>query len=419
MKFFIYCCLTLGLLIGTGIAASGPIMKAVKEANKPEWRTDEASIGMIISSVDATGKVRPVKSIQVGAFVSGPIIKLDGEFNQDVEKDHVLAVIEEDLYKAARDRDQATLDTRQNEVARIGVLLEQAQREEARAISLRKDNKGFISQSELDQYTYNVDSLEAQLALAQASIKSAKATLAISEKNLNYTQITAPEAGIIIDRKVEPGQTLAAQFQTPELFTIAPKMREKIHVFADVDEVDIGKIRRAWQEGRAVKFTVESYPEELFEGRIAEVRYSSTETQNVVTYPVVVETSNPDLKLLPGMTATLEFLIEEKPDVVRIANAATRFLPDVQYVHPDDRPILEGTVNATLEDDGQEISLTASQKQEAELKRQLRHVWYIEGDFLRAREIRVGLSDNRYTEVLSGNVREGEKFVTGQKKKNG
>ena len=207
--------------------------------------------------------------------------------------------------------------------------------------------------------------------------------------------------------------------QTPELFTIAPKMREKIHVFADVDEVDIGKIRRAWQEGRAVKFTVESYPEELFEGRIAEVRYSSTETQNVVTYPVVVETSNPDLKLLPGMTATLEFLIEEKPDVVRIANAATRFLPDVQFVHPDDRPILEGTVNATLEDDGQEISLTASQKQEAELKRQLRHVWYIEGDFLRAREIRVGLSDNRYTEVLSGNVREGEKFVTGQKKKNG
>ncbi|MEC9092700.1 MAG: efflux RND transporter periplasmic adaptor subunit [Planctomycetota bacterium] len=419
MKFLIYFSIVVALLVGAGFAAYGPISRAIQEANKPQWRIAESSRGDISSSVDATGTVRPVLSIQIGAFVSGPIEKLYAEFNQEVEKDQVLAKIDPRIYDAAVKRDTATLNTRKAEVQRIDALLEQARREETRAIALRQDNEGFISQSELDQYVYNVQSLAAQRIVATASVEQAEATLANSKQNLDYTFIRAPEAGIIIDRKVEPGQTLAAQFQTPEMFTIAPKMREKMHVFADVDEVDIGKIITAWQEKRSVKFSVDAYPEALFEGVIAEVRYSSTETQNVVTYPVVVETTNPDLKLLPGMTATIEFQIERKTNVVRIPNAAIRFLPEPQHVHPDDRPIVEGNLSETIEDDGQEVLLTASQRQDLEIQRQTRHVWYVDGDFLRAREIKIGLSDNRYTEVLSANLDPGQALVTGQKKVNG
>ena len=332
--------------------------------------------------------------------------------------------------KASLKHDTATLNTRKAEVQRISALLEQARREEKRAVALRNDNQGYISQSELDQYVYSVQSLEAQrvaaeaaveqavasLEQAKASIEQAEANLANSKQNLDYTKIRAPESGIIIDRKVEPGQTLVAQFQTPEMFVIAPGMREKMHIFADVDEVDIGKIIGAWREKRPVKFTVDAYPEDLFEGVISEVRYSSTETQNVVTYPVVVETTNPDLKLLPGMTATIEFQIERKENVMRIPNAAIRFLPDAKYVHEDDKEIIDGTTFFNVEDDGQEAELTATQKQEAEIQRQRRHVWYLDGEKLRAIEIKIGISDNRYTEVLEGDVT-GRTLVSGIKPK--
>ncbi len=432
MRTFIISMVVLAVLIGIGIAASGPVMKAIREASKPVWRTVEVSTGEISTSVDSTGTVRPVLSIQIGAFVSGPIEELHVEFNQEVKKDELLATIDPRLYAAAvkRDtatvlRDTATLNTRRAELERIKALLEQAQREETRALGLYDDNDGFISDSELDGYVYSVKSLvaqrdlaEASIEQAQASIEQAQANLDNSKQNLDYTKIRAPEAGIIIDRKVEPGQTLVAQFQTPEMFVIAPGMREKMHIFADVDEVDIGKIIKAWSEKRPVKFTVDAYPEDLFEGTIAEVRYSSTETQNVVTYPVVVETSNPDLKLLPGMTATIEFQIEKKENVMRIPNAAIRFLPDVKYVHEDDKEIIDGTAFENVEDDGQQAELTASQKQEAEIKRQRRHVWYLDGEKLRAIEIKIGISDNRYTEVLEGDVA-GRTLVSGIKPKGG
>lgn len=418
MRTLIISLIVLAVLIGIGVAASGPVMKAIAEANKPVWRTVEASTGEISTSVDSTGTVKPVLSIQIGAFVSGPIEKLYVEFNQEVEKDELLAEIDPRLYDAAVKRDTATLNTRKAEVQRIDALLEQARREEKRALDLKEDNDGFISQSELDQYVYSVQTLEAQRVVALASIEQAEANLDNSKQNLDYTKIRAPESGIIIDRKVEPGQTLVAQFQTPEMFVIAPGMRERMHIFADVDEVDIGKIIKAWSEKRPVKFTVDAYPEDLFEGVIAEVRYSSTETQNVVTYPVVVETSNPDLKLLPGMTATIEFQIEKKENVTRIPNAAIRFLPDANYVHEDDKAIIDGTAFENVEDDGQEVELTATQKQEAEIKRQRRHVWYVDGEKLRAIEIKIGISDNRYTEVLEGDV-DGRTLVSGIKPKGG
>ena len=133
--------------------------------------------------------------------------------------------------------------------------------------------------------------------------------------------------GTVIERKVDPGQTVAASFVTPELFIIAPDMDKHMYVFASVDEADIGQIRTAQERGKAVKFTVDAYPGDLFEGKIHQIRKNSTTTQNVVTYPVVIEAPNPDLKLLPGMTANITFQIEARDDVLRVPAAALRFVP--------------------------------------------------------------------------------------------
>ena len=153
-------------------------------------------------------------------------------------------------------------------------------------------------------------------------------TSSTSEANLDYTEIRSPVDGIVIDRKIDPGQTVAATFQTPELFIVAPDMRKEMHVFASVDEADIGLIRDAQESGQPVRFTVDAYPDDLFEGKIFQIRKSSTTTQNVVTYPVVVSAPNPDLKLLPGMTASISFQVaRDATNVLRIPNAALRFYP--------------------------------------------------------------------------------------------
>ena len=159
--------------------------------------------------------------------------------------------------------------------------------------------------------------------------------------NLEYTEIRSPEDGIVIERKVDPGQTVAAQLQTPELFTIAPEMDKHVYVYASVDEADIGQIRRAKEQGRVVKFTVNAYPGDLFDGNIFEIRMNSTTTQNVVTYPVIIEAKNPNMKLMPGMTANISFQIETKENVLRLPAAALRFMPQPSQVRPEDRQLVE------------------------------------------------------------------------------
>ena len=218
-----------------------------------------------------------------------------------------MAEIDPQIYIAAVKGAQAALVTRQADVVRVKALLQQAINDEKRSTSLHKENRDFISQAEIDRFHFNRLQLEAQLKVADAAVQQAEAALNNSEANLEYTKIRSPVDGIVINRKIDPGQTLAAQFQTPELFIIAPEMDKKMHVFASVDEADIGLIRRAQEEERPVEFTVDAYPDDLFTGKIEQIRFSSTVTQNVVTYPVVVAAPNPDLKLLPGMTADLRF----------------------------------------------------------------------------------------------------------------
>lgn len=412
MRFFLKLLIIVAVLVGAGWAAYKPAMSYWKQRNRPTYRTDEVAQRTITSVVNTTGEVKPVLSVLVGSFVSGPIEELHADFNDQVEKDQLLAEIDPRIYEAAVQRDRATLITRQADVERVRAQLQQAINDEKRSIALREENADFISKTEMDRFHFNRMSLEAQLKVAQATIAQAEANLENSEANLGYTKIRSPVNGIIIDRKIDPGQTLAAQFQAPELFIIAPEMDKKMHIFASVDEADIGLIRDAQEKENPVHFTVDAYPDDLFVGEIEQIRFSSTETQSVVTYPVVVAASNEDLKLLPGMTANLSFQIDEKADVICVPNAALRFYPNAKRVREQDRALLDGADEDEFED---EPEVSAREKAEADRKRRSRHVWVEDGEWLRAVEVTTGISDNRFTEVASDKLQVGDQLVTGIK----
>ncbi len=248
-------------------------------------------------------------------------------------------------------------------------------------------------------------------------MKQAAANLQTSRTNLNYCDIKASRDGRVIDRKIDPGQTLAAQFQTPVMFVLGVGMKEEMHVYASVDEADIGLIRKAQEEHRAVSFRVDAYPDELFEGRIKEIRMSSTELQNVVTYPVIVTAPNPDLKLLPGMTANLTFQIEEKKDVVLVPWSALRFFPKPEMVREEDRKLLEGGADEKPKDADEQVTsgdeITADERVEASRKRLRRHVWMLDGEKLKAIEVVLGISDYRHAELVEGNLQPGQTLVQG------
>jgi HlyD family secretion protein len=405
------------ILIVGGVAVAGlPRVKAYwKARNRPQYRQAEVVEGQIVSVVNATGRVEPVSSVHVGSVVSGPIDDLFVDFNSVVKDGDLLAQIDERIYKAQKAADEALLKTREAEVSRVRALLEQARNDETRAKALYEENPDYISDAELDQVKYTCLSLEAQLEVAEAAVQQAQGNLDNSVANLGYTRIESPVNGIVIERKIDPGQTLAAQFQTPELFVIAEEMDERMFVYASIDEADIGLIREAEQRGERVEFTVDAYPDDLFEGKIKQVRINPTETQNVVTYPVVVEAPNPDMKLLPGMTANLSFHIEKREDIVKIPNAALRFYPKKEQVRPEDHKLLDGAEaeedeEETANDDGQ---LSAVDRIEANRERDKRHVWVAEGEYLHAIEVETGISDNKYTELIKGTLEVGQKLVTG------
>jgi HlyD family secretion protein len=415
MRTFLKWLLVLLVLGGVGTAGYFPAMKYWKERTRVRYRTQSVSKGDIILVVNSTGEVQPVQKVSIGSFVSGPVKELFVDFNDPVKKDQVLATIDPKLYDSAVLRDTAILKTREAEVKRATARLQQAKNAERRAAELREINPEFISETEFDELLFARMAQEAELTVAETNVDQAMANLENSKTNQGYTRILAPVDGIIIDRKVDPGQTLASQFQTPELFVIAPDLDKVVNIFASVDEADIGLIRRAQQEGQPVRFTVDAYPEEIFEnGKIKQVRLSSSTEQNVVTYPVVVETPNAKLKLLPGMTANLSFQIEKKDQVLKIPNAALRFYPDRARVRLEDRVILDG-VNEEKAEENVAANQSASETFQANQKRRERYVWVEDGEFLKAIKVKIGISDSRYTELLEGEVQDGLALIIGEK----
>ena len=411
MRSFLKFLLVVVLLGGVGYGAYVKGIEFLKKRNQPTYKTAEVVEGTISITVKTSGKVEPVLSVQVGSFVSGPIAELLVDYNDKVEKGQILARIDPLIYQASFDRDQAALDTRKAEVQRVQAELQRSKNDEKRALALRKENPRYISQAELDQRYFSREALEASLTIAEAAVQQAIANLTNSKANLDYTEIKSPVAGMVLNRTIEPGQTLAAQFQTPELFVIAPDIREKVHIEASVSEADMGLIRQAYDAKQPVHFEVEAYRGEVFEtGTIEQIRLSAMEVQNVVSYPVIVATPNHDLKLLPGMTASLTFHVSEKPDVIKVPKKALAFYPSKkEHVHEDDHDKMDLATLTSNESDDEE-----DEEPEDAVEGKKRHVWIQDGDLLRAVEIRTGIGDVTHAEVLSGELKPGDKVVTEQ-----
>lgn len=436
MRTLIKTVLILTVLVGLGYLGVTKGGQWLAERNKPRFRTAKLETGDLRLTVNASGEIKPVLSVKIGSFVSGPILKLHVDFNDEVVKDQLLAEIDPRIYDAAVGRDMAALLTRKADLARVKAELQRAINDEKRSLALKAENADYIAQQELDQYRFARESLEAQLSVAEAGIQQAQANLETSQANVNYTKITSPVDGMVIDRKIDPGQTLAASFQTPELFVIAPELRKKVHIFASVDEADIGLIKKAKESGQPVFFTVDAYPGQIFDkGYIEQIRLSSTVTQSVVTYPVIVASENPDLKLLPGMTAQISFQVSELKDVLKIPNAALRFPPEKTHVREQDQKYLELSFSTEAEandkstssqeppvDDAAKAAVAAMKRivwvqetaEEAGLKKPVDPQSPYSGK-LKAVEVTIGDSDYRFTHVLSGALKPGDEVVVGLK----
>jgi len=402
--------LILGVLVG-GMAWAGVWAKSwLEQRSVPKYLTVKVSRGPVATVVTSTGTVKPVLSVSVGAFTSGPIKEVNVTFNSVVKEGELLALIDPRLAQASYDHDVAALEAQKADLDRVEALVKQAKNNEMRSRNLAAINKDYIADTDMDTYLYTRLQYEAQYRLGKASIKQAEATLANSKTNLKYTRIESPVDGVVIERKIDPGQTVAASFQTPELFIIAPDMDKHMHVFASVDEADIGQIRSAQERGQVVQFTVDAYPADLFEGKIYQVRNNSTTTQNVVTYPVVIKVPNKDMKLMPGMTANITFPIETRENALRIPAAALRFVPLPAQVRPEDRHYVE-TPSGIPASDGKKR--TAGEKADQARQRSHRIVWVKDEELLRAVPVTLGLIENRFAELLDDGLTADQEVVIG------
>jgi HlyD family secretion protein len=273
---------------------------------EPGWRTESLKRGAVRAQVSATGNLKAVTTVQVGSQVSGTIAALNADFNDQVKKGQVLAQLDPTFLRAQVAQSRADRE-------RTQVQVRQAVRDSVRVFTLGA--QGLASQSEQD-------AAQTALDAARASEQSARAGLDRAETNLRYATILSPIDGVVISRSVDVGQTVAASLSAPTLFTIANDLT-RMQLEAAVDEADIGTIR----DGQPATFTVDSYPDLGFTGTVDQVRLQPETIQNVVTYTVVILVDNPELKLLPGMTANVTILVNEAENVLRVPNAALRFRP--------------------------------------------------------------------------------------------
>lgn len=361
------------------IIAAGLFLYLKGNGKDAAFKTEKVSRGEIKSVVTATGTVNAVTTVSVGSQVSGTIKRLMVDYNSPVKKGQLLAQIDPSTFQAQVDQAMANLWSAKANMEKAAVATLDARRTLQRSKDLFAQN--FIARSDLDTAETNALSAEAQQKVSQAQVGQAQAALKIAETNLQYTNILSPVNGTVISRSVDIGQTVAASFQTPTLFSIAQDLT-KMQIDTNVDEADIGKIL----VGQAVSFTVDAYPDTIFTGKVAVVRNAPITVSNVVTYDVVIQVENPQLKLKPGMTANVSITIEIHPDVLRIPNASLRFKPADTIV----------------------ISEKKRDKQGAKKTK----VWILEKDKPKSVNVTIGLSDGSYTEISVGELKENQEIIT-------
>ena len=302
--------------IGGGVAAY------YMRGNKGELQVNTVAVsrGEIIDAVGSTGTLQPVTSVTVGSQVSGNISELGTDFNKFVKKGQIIAKIDPTLFQAQVDQSKANLEKSQADLDRNKVALEDSQQKMTRAEGLLK--KQLLTQADYDSAVIAVKTAEANLHSAEKTVVQAEAALQQNQTNVDHCIITAPIDGIVTQRSVDVGQTVAASMSAPTLFIIAADLT-KMQVNASIDESDVGRIR----PGQKVTFRVDAYPGAEFNGAVTQVRLQPTVVQNVTTYSTIINVPNPDFRLKPGMTANLKIQIERREDAVRVPNAAIRFRP--------------------------------------------------------------------------------------------
>lgn len=289
----------------------------------PRFRTEPAARGALSVTVSATGTLEPTNRVDVGSELSGIVKTVEADYNDRVRVGQVLARLDRDKLEAAVKRSRAALASARARVLKAKASVAEAGSDLARLEKVsRLSRTRAVSESDLEGARANLARAEAEEAEAAAAVDEAAATLQSNRTDLDKTVIHAPINGIVLNRNVEPGQTVAASLQAPVLFTLAEDLtRMELHV--DVDEADVGRVR----EGQEALFTVDAFPERSFEARITQVRYGAETVDGVVTYETVLRVDNPDLLLRPGMTATADVTVERVEDALLVPNAALRFAP--------------------------------------------------------------------------------------------
>ncbi|WP_416907611.1 MAG: efflux RND transporter periplasmic adaptor subunit [Polymorphobacter sp.] len=345
--------MALGLLIIWRIVTAPP--------PPPPFRTAAVSRGRITESVTANGVLGPIRVVNVGTQVSGTVESLDVDFNDPVEKGQVLLRLDPALFASRLAASEAALAQ-----ARAQAALQAANVRRAQDLVTRD----YISQQEYETLVANARGAAAQVAAASAQVAQDRA-------NLDFSVIRAPVSGVVISREVDLGQTVAAAFNTPTLFTIALDLA-RMQIEASVAEADIARVR----PGQRVVFTVDAYPERSFEGAVKQIRLNPVTQQNVVTYTVVVEAENPDGTLLPGMTADARFIVTERADALLLPNGALGFRPEAMAPVRD---LADDEAIVFVDESGQPAP----------------------------RRIRLGVADTENSEILEGPLKAGESVITG------
>jgi HlyD family secretion protein len=386
------------------------------------FRTAGVERGYLEAVIGATGTLEPEEVIDVGAQVAGRIEKFGRDvrdpakqvdYGAQVEKDTILVELDQSLYRAQRDSAKAKLQMTRADLLQKQALLTQAERDWLRTqdLVMRK----ALANADYDTSKANYETARANVELSKASIAQADADLQTAQTNLNYTTIRSPVKGVVIDRRVNIGQTVVASLQAPSLFLIAKDL-SKLEVWAQVNEADIGQIRI----GQPVRFTVDALPGKVFTGKVKPqgtypLRLNASMTQNVVTYTVVVSTDNSKAELKPYQTANLQFIADEKSDALLVPNASLRWRPQVHQVAPDLRAEYARALRMKRNQKATEAGGAPAAAGTAEKERHDRGtVWVADNGFVRPVRVQIGLSDGVSTEIVGGDLHEGMEVVIGE-----
>lgn len=304
----------IALIIIGGIGFSG--------AKQVKYKTKAIERCTITEVVEASGTINPVNTVSVGSTVSGLIKEIYVDYNDVVKKGQILAQIDPANFEATVQQNQAQINNARANLAKLQAIANYDQKQYVRYKNLY--SKNFVAKSELDEKLSTYQSDLAQINAAKAQISQYQATLKTALTNLGYTKIIAPVDGTVISREIDLGSPVAASFQAPELFTIAQDLT-KMQIEVSVSEADIGRV----EEGQDVTYTLDGYPDSTFTGKVTQVRLSPTTESNVVTYTVIVDVNNEDLKLKPGMTANVSIITDKSENVLCVPNMALKFTPDI------------------------------------------------------------------------------------------